>query len=918
MASEQKLPRTDDNQSNATMDTITSGEWTSPLNDNAQPCYCDSDSEHKGETVAHPVTAAPEDRREQVEGTTANEGYGVVTGPPQEGEEGAGIEERKKEEEEGKTTEEKVTCVDTSHQVTNVEVSEGKEEVHVGLLVSVDENDPSEEGGEDQRLQVTGQEEAPKETGDKTDSQVTGGETELQGTDDETGPQVTGEERVTQVTGEERVTQVTGEGTVTQVTGDETVMQMTGKKTVPQVTGEETVPQVKGEEKVPQVTGEETVVEVKETCPQVTYPEKRDSDPQVTDKDTSPDIGENVRSDEERGAQVTDTGVHESPDAQLSHAGKKWIDMLVHTIVTQATGDGVCTGEQDTGAKVQMEAENTRAVVKEEEEHSTVQMTGMETMTGEQVTWQGAGAAEQVYADRQVSTDNTGIALHVSGEELGVQEREDELVDVTATPEQVKEELTGIAKQVEEAATHREDSAGAQVTAIEEEVHKDKSSNLEAGGRVIALGEEADREVTPDLDALPGREGTVDQDRPVACREKEWPSLICTGSEVRTVTAEQGDTQQGSITEKEPSDKTPEMKEREIVEDGHSPTHETPIEREIRQTMEREMTLRQERGISSLIGQPQLVEVRRKTISVEPVAVPGKERQLAGAQMQREIQLETQREQDLVELGKVMGTYDRGSQQELQERKMIFEIMNTEPSDAPIKKKQSEPQLQTKPQEAPQLNISISTNHVLPATETKKGPSYTEANGSNVIIIEHSSLLRRSAQGNTFSSAPAESRRSTPADYSRSTPADSRRSIPAEISRTNSTGSPFPNSVDSPVPPGSPYQLLRSPSPHSLLEREIEEVKERERELRRQRSSIYGRDNNVEEATQKTQENASDIQSVYQPERPNWRKLEVNWPPSKDAAMNGQQVMDSPRTRRQRSALIQSWESGTPNPKDDE
>ncbi|XP_075129088.1 uncharacterized protein MISP3 [Leptodactylus fuscus] len=665
-----------------------------------------------------------------------------------------------------------------------------------------------------------------------------------------------------------------------EVADEKDVPQVTGEKTDPQVTG--TVPQVTREETVPQVTGEQVADE--ELVPQKT---DEDSASQATISETS----ENLGADKNRGAQVSD-------------AGDRWLDMLVQTIVTEATGEGAATG-----AQVSKEDADTSAVIIVKEEHSTMQVTGTTTMAGGQVTLQGAGAAAQVNSDRQECSDNTDIALHVSGEELGVQLRAEEAT------EQVNEETTGADKQVEEAAAHREDSAGAQ-----EEVQEGIRSNSEAGGQVIASGEETDGEVTPDLDALPGREGTLDQDQPVACREKEWPSLICTGSEVRTVTAEQGDTRQGSVTQDEPSEKTPEMKDREMVEDASTPT-ETPIEREIRLAMEREMSLRQERGISSPIGQPELVEVRRRTISVEPVAIPGKERQLAGAQMQREIQLETQREQDLVELGKVMGTYDRGPQQELQERKMIFESMNTEPSDAPILKKQSEPQQQPKPQEVPPPNhqeAPTSTNHVVPTKQTKKGPSYAEANGSNVIIIEHSSVIRRPAPGNTYNSAPADSRRSTPADFSRPAPADSRRSMPAEIYRTNSSEFTLANSADSPVPPGSPYQLLRSPSPRSLLEREIEEVKERERELRRQRSSVYGMDEIDGEKTQKTQEIVPDFQSVYQPERPNWGKLEVNWPPNKEAAVNGEQVLDSPRTRRQRSALIQSWESGNPNPKEDE
>ncbi|XP_073510443.1 uncharacterized protein MISP3 isoform X2 [Phyllobates terribilis] len=1000
MASEQKLSSTGDNLPN----TTSTGEPINPTNDSERPSFCTSDAEHKGEPESHPVTGVPEDGRGQVEG--ANDGCGVNTGER----EGAGTEERQKEGE--KRAEEKVTNENTSHQVPKVEVSENKEEVHVGLLVSVDESDPSEEEGAAQRPQVAGVETEGYQINGQVSDKQTGSEI-TQVTGEGTSPLVTGKETSPQVTGEGTAPQVTGEGTAPLATGKETVPKVTGKETAPQVTGKETVPKVTGKETVPKVTGEGTAEQVtgagiasqvtgegaapqvtceetsplvtgegteplvtcEETSPQVTvevtvpqvtaeetephketglketdeeseaqtkmeetyfqstsvdaseqvageerFPPKTDADPAA--EATIPERGESAGSEEQRGAQVTGTGVQESIDAQVSDAGERWIELLVHSIVTEAAGQGARAGEQDTGVQVPVCAEvaDTIAVRIEEEEHSTVQVTGTETMAGEQVTAQAAGAAAQVNTDRQVFNDSTDIALHVSGEEPGLQVRAKE-----ETPEQVTAEATGTDRQVDEAAACREDSEAAQVTVIGEEV-QECSSHVEVGAQVTASGEEADREVTPDLVALAGREGTLDQDQQAACREKEWPPLICTVSEVRTVTAAQGDTPQGSPTQKDAS-KTPEMKEREIEEDGHSPTPETPIEREIRLTMEREMTLRQERGISSPIGQqPQLVEVRRKTILVEPVAVPGKERQLAGAQMQREIQLETQREKDLVDLGKVMGTYDRGPQQELQEKKMIFESMNTEPSDVPpMKKKQSEPQQQPKPQEAPPSSIPVSTNHVVPAKITKKGPSYAEANGSNVIIIEHSSLLRRSAPTDSRRSAPADShrsdpsdsRRSAPADSQRSAPVDSRRSVSAEISYTNSSRPPVINSAGPPTPSGSPYQQLQSLSPSSLLEREIEEVNERERELRRQRSSIYGRDESDGQTNHKTQEVASDIQSVYQPERPSWRKLEVNWPPNKEAAMNGQ-VSDSPRTRRQRSALIQSWERGNPNPKDEE
>ncbi|KAG8441452.1 hypothetical protein GDO86_006988 [Hymenochirus boettgeri] len=357
------------------------------------------------------------------------------------------------------------------------------------------------------------------------------------------------------------------------------------------------------------------------------------------------------------------------------------------------------------------------------------------------------------------------------------------------------------------------------------------------------------------------------------------------------------------------------MKDREILEEGYTPISETPIEREIRLAMEREQVLRQERGISLPVGQPELVEVQRRSVLGEQTVVGGKERQLAGAQMQRDIQQETRREQDLVQQGKVMGAYDRGQQQELQEKKLIFESMRPVSTDPPIKKRDdATPSVQIKDPEIPEngvITVPIVAPTVTSNAEVKKGPSFAEANGSKVILIEHSSLILR----------PASVSSTSPASVTTKSPVPVTTKCPAFV------GTKSPASTDLTLPPtvraqspvqaaSSPYLLLRSPSPRSLLEKEIEEVEERERDLRLLRTSIYGRDSI--DTTAKANESREDVLSgIYQPERPNWGKLEVNWPPNKGHSMNGdetEQVNDSPRIRRQRSLLIQSWESGTPSP----
>lgn len=203
-----------------------------------------------------------------------------------------------------------------------------------------------------------------------------------------------------------------------------------------------------------------------------------------------------------------------------------------------------------------------------------------------------------------------------------------------------------------------------------------------------------------------------------------------------------------------------------------TPVNETPIEREIRLHLEREELLRRERGLANSRVSPEYVLVRIRPIlnqSLSSSPLPKeKERQWAGAQMKREIQRECRREDDLVQLGKVRGAYDRGTPQEMQEKKMLFE---------------QHPGLEPP---APRKIISSSM-------EGMKGPSFAEANcTTNMVILDSGALLR--SQG----------------------PTPERTHV------------------------ANPFFCLRAKSPQSLLEQEVQEAQERERELQRQRFNLYG------------------------------------------------------------------------------
>ncbi|NXP93923.1 MISP protein, partial [Passerina amoena] len=110
---------------------------------------------------------------------------------------------------------------------------------------------------------------------------------------------------------------------------------------------------------------------------------------------------------------------------------------------------------------------------------------------------------------------------------------------------------------------------------------------------------------------------------------------------------------------------------------GTRVSNETPIEREIRMAMEREENLWKERGIQRLTSSSELVEIQTKPVlNIHSSPVPGrkgKDRGRASLYVQREIEQETKREEDLKRQGRLLGAYDRGTQQELEERRRVFE-----------------------------------------------------------------------------------------------------------------------------------------------------------------------------------------------------------------------------------------------------
>ncbi|KGL73533.1 Mitotic interactor and substrate of PLK1, partial [Tinamus guttatus] len=120
-------------------------------------------------------------------------------------------------------------------------------------------------------------------------------------------------------------------------------------------------------------------------------------------------------------------------------------------------------------------------------------------------------------------------------------------------------------------------------------------------------------------------------------------------------------------------------------EQGAKSSSETPIEREIRMAMEREENLWKERGIPRLTSSSELVEIQTKpllSMSLSPLpGRKGKDKGRTSFYVQREIEQETKREEDLKREGRLLGTYDKGTPQELDQRRRVFQ--QEEPQPAP-------------------------------------------------------------------------------------------------------------------------------------------------------------------------------------------------------------------------------------------
>lgn len=286
---------------------------------------------------------------------------------------------------------------------------------------------------------------------------------------------------------------------------------------------------------------------------------------------------------------------------------------------------------------------------------------------------------------------------------------------------------------------------------------------------------------------------------------------------------------------------------------------ETPIEREIRRAIEREHSLRRSRGLPNPPTKPEYVELPlRKTVLCQSLTAPpdrcqSKDRQFAGKKMQHEIHEEVRREQDLVKLGKVPGIYDKGTVRQLKEKKQLFEAFQT-PDDliltvstrSKVTSWSSASDISTL-ENQDDISSTVEGSSVVRSltqspnsakggsstTLTPRGPGFSEGRGCQVIILENNLSV---PEQRLYPTKP-EAKPVTVVDSGRPNIALSRTGGHGWIKGREQEQEEQEAEV---APKENPFFKLRSSTNVVKVEQDIREAQEREKELHKQRISLYG------------------------------------------------------------------------------
>ncbi|KFP33866.1 Mitotic interactor and substrate of PLK1 [Colius striatus] len=360
---------------------------------------------------------------------------------------------------------------------------------------------------------------------------------------------------------------------------------------------------------------------------------------------------------------------------------------------------------------------------------------------------------------------------------------------------------------------------------------------------------------------------------------------------------------------------------------------ETPIEREIRMAMEREENLWKERGIQRLTSSSELVEIQTKPL-LNMHASPGPGRKgtdkgRASLYVQREIEQETKREEDLKRQGRLLGTYDRGTQQELDERRRVFEQEEAPPQKPPPTRQADERRAWVN-----DFVVQQPTNHSPYAAEDPRAARNLPSSGASIahfqlsqprfaaseksrdqpLLSQHVSIREVSRGGRFPSSTPSPtSTAALPREYF------SISFWKPKVSFVDEMGTQKPLRRED----GREEQYrLRTwkPQTSALIEKEIESDLQREEELQEQRRrrrlidgwSLVSSDGVAQEGSHSrhSSETPNSARSSPFEERRRRVKEEGKYAGIEPVDKINTEVVESTRVIRHKSTMAQRWEAG--------
>lgn len=354
------------------------------------------------------------------------------------------------------------------------------------------------------------------------------------------------------------------------------------------------------------------------------------------------------------------------------------------------------------------------------------------------------------------------------------------------------------------------------------------------------------------------------------------------------------------------------------------PLKETPIQREIRNGLEREKSLRRSRGLDDLENKFQeLVEIPVTRSSEVPdqslCANVGfnAEKRLAKRKMLQDINQEVMKEQAVKKLGKVPGLYDQGYAQELKERRMLFEAFHqckkTDTQGSSRGRKLFSSSFTAKNAETPFVrslertrSLDFLTNYQF---RYSTSPSTGRESHQND-IGSHRECQIKDLEDDANSASSHETQ-------------SVGKSLRPSISLSSLEGDPgtMPSVQDiekeeddcSVLKGKNPFfQLRPSLSLRPDVEKEIRQALEREEELRRMRSRLYGEQWNRpgEQLEGSTQSHSPESTSTVSTDHVYRGKLTLIWPPPR-SKVEGEP--GPPKPVGQRSTLQHYRETGMVN-----